>query len=293
MPATSPHLPPNTDIDRYHIQHVIGGGGFSVVYLATDRETEQTVVIKEYLPAKLARRADDGRSVVSRNEKTEKMFKQGRKLFFQEASLLAALDHPNIVTILGFFQANETIYTVMVYEKGISLQAYIKKKGGRRSENFIRTVFSPFLECVRAVHEQGLLHLDIKPGNIFVKNDASPLLLDFGAAHKLVMSAESRLFPVVSHGFSPIEQTQKYANLGPWTDIYAIGATMRACIEGRPPVPAKKRKPDDTLPPASLMFEDEYSEALLKAIDWAMELMPEDRPQSIVELLGVFPRNEG
>ncbi|MDH5544656.1 MAG: serine/threonine protein kinase [Gammaproteobacteria bacterium] len=292
MAPLPPNLPENTVLDRYRIGRVLGGGGFSVVYMATDLENNQPVAIKEYFPAKLARRAQNGFDVIARDEKTEKMFKQGRKLFFQEASLLAALDHPNIVKILGFFQANETVYTAMLYQKGISLQAYLKKKGGKRSENFILTVFNPFLECVQEVHEHGLLHLDIKPGNIFIRNDASPLLLDFGAAHKLMMSAESRLFPVVSHGFSPIEQTQKHAHLGPWTDIYAIGATMRSCIEGRPPIAAKKRRPEDLLPPAALMFEDEYSPQLLHAIDWAMELQPENRPQSIAEFRKVFPRIE-
>lgn len=278
------HLPSGTVIHHYRLEQVLGGGGFSVVYLATNLTNNQKAVVKEYFPAKLARR-EENHHVVAKDAKSEKLFNLGRKLFFQEASLLASLHHPNIVRILSFFRGYSTVYTAMHYEKGISLQAYLKKKGGHRSENFITAVFKPFLECVKAVHEQGLLHLDIKPGNIYLLPDATPLLLDFGAAHKVAMSSDSRLFPVVSNGFSPIEQSYKNAKLGPWTDIYAIGATMRACMDGKPPTSAKKRKHDDTLPPASFVFEGEYSSRMLEAIDWAMGLHPHERPQTVQELI--------
>ncbi len=287
MSNTSEFLPSNTIIDNYRLDSVLGGGGFSVVYLATDLSNNEPLVIKEYFPSKLATR-DKNLRVIAANKASEKHFRQGRKLFFQEASILASLNHPNVVEILGFCQAYGTIYTAMRYEKGLSLQAYIKKQGKGRSERFIMNVFMPILKGLKAVHEIGLLHLDIKPGNIYLRQSNEPVLLDFGAAHKLRLSAGSRLFPVVSHGFSPPEQTRKNANLGPWTDLYAIGASMRACIEAKPPTPAKDRMNNKTLMPAAHCYNKHYSEDFLNAIDWAMSLEGEDRPQSIYDFLNTL-----
>lgn len=284
------YLPSNTRLDKMQITRVIGGGGFSIVYLGKmldQNDEEQAVAIKEYFPAKLARRGEN-RKVIAKDEKSEKYFKQGRKLFFQEASILASLEHENIVKILGFTQAYGTVYSAMPYHRGLSLQAYIKKQGKHRSEKFIRSIFIPVLEGLKAVHDLGLLHLDIKPGNIYLRQSASPILLDFGAAHKLALSADSRMFPVVSHGFSPPEQSKRKAKLGPWSDLYAIGATMRSCIEAKPPPAAKDRVKKNNMPPATAIFKERYSSHFLRAIDWAMTLDPVKRPQSIEEFLDVF-----
>lgn len=281
------YLAKGTMIDHYHLDEVLGGGGFSIVYLATDTRSKERVVIKEYFPAKLARRNED-MQVIARDASSERFFRQGRKLFFQEASILASLNHPNIVEVLSFSQAYDTIYTVMHYEKGLSLQAYIKKHGRGRSEKFILSVFIPILLGLKAVHELGLLHLDIKPGNIYLRQTRAPILLDFGAAHKLALSAGSRMFPVVSHGFSPPEQTRKNANLGPWTDLYAIGASMRACIEAKPPVPAKERIQKKHMEPVSSKYKKHYSQELLNCIDWALNMEIEDRPQSVTDFLKVL-----
>lgn len=281
------YLPNGTIIEHYRLDQVLGGGGFSIVYLATDTRSGDRVVIKEYFPAKLASR-DKNMMVISQDDSSEKYFRQGRKLFFQEASILASLNHPNVVEVMGFCQAYDTIYTAMRYEKGLSLQAYIKKHGKGRSEKFILSVFIPILRGLKAVHEIGLLHLDIKPGNIYLRQNSAPVLLDFGAAHKLRLSAGSRLFPVVSHGFSPPEQTRKNAKLGPWTDLYAIGASMRACIEAKPPLPAKDRVQKKHMTPVAASHKKYYNLDLLKAIDWAMELDIADRPQSVDEFLDVL-----
>jgi len=288
MAKITDYLPDNTMLDdRFQITKVIGGGGFSIVYLGKDLENDEIIVLKEYFPAKLAKR-NEKMEVVAKDDKSEKYFRQGRKLFFQEASILASLEHENIVGIVGFVQAYGTIFTAMHYHKGLSLQAYIKKQGKRRSENFIRSIFVPILEGLEAVHEMGLLHLDIKPGNIYLRQSSSPILLDFGAAHKLALSADSRMFPVVSHGFSPPEQSKRKAKLGPWSDLYAIGATMRSCIEAKPPPSAKDRVKKNNMPPAAAVFTEHYSKRFLKAIDWTMELDYEKRPQSIEEFLRVF-----
>lgn len=287
MSKTPDYLPNDTVIDNYRLDSVLGGGGFSIVYLATDLRSNEQIVIKEYFPAKLAKRAEN-RLVIAKDQDSENYFRQGRKLFFQEASILASINHPNVVEILGFCQAYDTIYTAMRYEKGLSLQAYIRKHGRGRSERFILSVFIPILKGLKAVHELGLLHLDIKPGNIYLRQSNVPILLDFGAAHKLRLSAGSRLFPVVSHGFSPPEQTRKHANLGPWTDLYAIGASMRACIEAKPPIPARDRLKNKSMTPVASRYAKHYSLELLKAIDWTMELEQEKRPQSVDEFLNTL-----
>ncbi len=288
MSKIQDYLPNNTIIDHFKTIKVIGGGGFSIVYLAEDMRDGTHVVLKEYFPAKLGKRAEN-MDVVAKTEKTEKYFKQGRKLFFQEASILAALDHPSIVKVTGFCQAHETIYTAMRYQRGISLQAYIKKKDSNRSEKFLVSVFIPILNALNAVHDMGLLHLDLKPGNIYLRQAKPPLLLDFGASHKLMLAAGTRMFPVVSHGFSPPEQSQKNAKLGPWSDLYAIGATIRACIASKPPPSAKERiKNKKIMTAASVEFKDQYSEKLLNAVDWSMNLEISKRPQSVEQLMQIL-----
>ena len=288
MAKTEDYLPSGTFLSHFQIESVLGGGGFSVVYLGSDTENNERVVIKEYFPAKLAKR-DPAMNVIAKDESTQKYFKQGRKLFFQEASILAALDHPNIVNILGFQQAHGIIYSVMFYQKGFSLQAYLKQHGKQRSEKFLLSIFLPVLEGLKAVHEMGLLHLDIKPGNIYLRENLSPILLDFGAVHKLMLSAGSRLFPVVSHGFSPPEQSKRNAKLGPWSDLYAIGASLRACMEAKPPPPAKERVKNNSMPPAKAVFKDKYSKEFLSAIDWAMALEIKKRPQNVDDFIRVLP----
>ena len=287
MSKNQDYLPSNTLLDHLKIIKVIGGGGFSIVYLAEDTTSGEHVVLKEYFPAKLGKR-DENMDVVAKSEKTEKFFKQGRKLFFQEASILAAMDHPSIVRVVGFCQAHGTIYTAMSYEKGISLQAYIKKKDTNRSEKFLISVFLPILDALNSVHNMGLLHLDLKPGNIYLRQGKPPLLLDFGAAHKLMLAAGSRMFPVVSHGFSPPEQSRRNARLGPWSDLYAIGATIRACMDSKPPPSAKERIKKNNMSPAAAVYKGKYSRKFLKAIDWTMNLEIDERPQTVDEFIRVL-----
>ncbi len=276
-------LKPGTCLDGYKLEKPLGGGGFSVVYLARNLRDSQQVVIKEYIPNKLACRDNDGH-VRARNEDTEARFLRGRKLFFQEASTLATLKHPNIVNVFSFFQANGTVYMVMEYQAGENMQHYLQARRGKGlSERFLRTVFPPLLDGLELIHSSDLLHLDIKPGNIHICRGGQPLLLDFGAVHGFPQSRQEQPGQVISPGFSPTEQYQSQGYVGPWTDLYALGATMRACIEGRPPPDAKHRCERDTLKPAQVAFRGRYADNLLRAIDWAMELDPMLRPQSIAE----------
>jgi len=282
-------LPPDTRLDNYTIRRTLAGGGFSIVYLATDATSGHTVALKEYMPTKLAGRAADG-SVLPLSDETAARFRSGRTLFFQEASALAKLKHANIVNVTGFFRANDTVYMVMDYEEGKNLQHYITKRGGHLSEQFLLIVFPPLLEGLQQIHEAGYLHLDIKPGNIHLRPGGRPLLLDFGAVHERLVSRQGRAGQVISPGFSPVEQYRPDGYVGPWSDIYAIGATMRTCIEGRPPPEATRRYERDDVRPAATQFRRDYSDQLLEAVDWAMEVDPLLRPQSVRDFLRALPQ---
>ncbi len=273
-------LKPGTVLDGYKLEKMLGGGGFSVVYRARQINNDRQVVIKEYIPSKLAKRDRSGQ-VRARNEDTEDRFYRGRKLFFQEASTLATLKHTNIVDVFNFFQANGTVYMVMEYQPGENLQHYLQERRGGLSETFLRTVFPPLLDGLELIHNSDLLHLDIKPGNIHIQRGGQPLLLDFGAVHGFPQSRQEQPGQVISPGFSPIEQYDSRGYVGPWTDLYAIGATMRACIEGQAPLNARRRHERDALKPARLAFRGRYADPLLRAIDWAMEVDPLLRPQKV------------
>ncbi len=278
-------LTPGTQLEEYVIDEKLGGGGFSIVYLARHKESDEPVVIKEYMPRKLAYRGEDGHTIFTNDEKAAEQFAHGRRLFFQEANTLAALKHPNIVNVINFFRANSTVYMVMEYQKGVNLQEYIKRHKGGLSEAFLYHVFLPLLDGLKLIHSKGLLHLDIKPGNVHLRAGGNPLLLDFGAVHEMQQSRQYQPGQVLTLGFCPIEQSMAGGYVGPWTDIYAIGATMRACIEGIAPPPAEERRMQDTMKPALEVFRKNYSERILKAIDWSMEVDPMYRPQSVDELL--------
>ena len=277
-------LPAGTELEHYRIDSSLSAGGFGIVYLATDLKVKQQIVIKEYMPNKLAQRLPDG-FVMPQGEQQQEHHNEGMRLFLQEAAALIKLKHPNIVRVLNFFRANGTVYMVMEYRPGKNLQRYIKNRGGNLSENFLRTIFPPLLEGLRVVHKTGFLHLDIKPGNIHLCPGGIPLLLDFGAVHPRNTSRKLQVSQVVTAGFSPTEQYNLGGYVGPWTDIYAIGATMRSCIEGVAPVSAKSRHEKDTLRPAITAFKRRYSSSLLQALDWAMEIDPLLRPQTVDEFI--------
>ena len=286
MSASSHSLAKGVTVDNYILDGILGGGGFSIVYLAHDKDNNQ-VVIKEYMPSRLAARGENNEVTPTSEINTER-FAHGRRLFFQEAGTLINLKHPNIVNVINFFRANGTVYMVMDYEEGVNLQSYIKKHHGGLSETLLGAVFIPLLEGLKLIHSNGLLHLDIKPGNIHLCSGAHPLLLDFGAVHEMMHTRQFQPNQVVTPGFSPFEQLDPGGYVGPWTDIYAIGASMRACIEGTSPPPSPKRREKDTMRPAVNAFRKKYSPGLLEAIDWAMEVDPMLRPQKAEQLLAKF-----
>lgn len=284
MPTTYTALPADTRLTHYRIESTLSAGGFGIVYLAHDLKKEQRVVIKEYMPNKLAQRLDDG-FVMPQGQAQAEHHEEGMRLFLQEAAALFKLKHPNIVRVLNFFRDNGTVYMVMEYRPGKNLQKYIKKHNGNLSETFLRTIFPPLLEGLRVVHETGFLHLDIKPSNIHLCPGGVPLLLDFGAVHPRNTSRKLQITQVVTPGFSPVEQYDLDGYIGPWTDIYAMGATMRACIEGSAPPASRDRKEKDKMRPAASAFKRRYSSGLLEALDSAMEVDPLLRPQTVNEFL--------
>ncbi len=278
-------LPVGCRIDDFVIDGKLGGGGFSIVYLAHLADSGKEVVVKEYMPRKLAYRGEDGMTIYPQDEAHQDQFIHGRKLFLQEASTLATIKHPNIVNVISFFPANGTVYMVMDYEKGVNLQDYIHRHDGGLSEKLLVTVFRPLLDGLRFIHDKGLLHLDIKPGNIYLRAGGNPLLLDFGAVHEMQQSRRYQPGQVLTLGFCPVEQSTPGGYVGPWTDLYAIGATMRACIDGVSPPPAEQRRMKETMRPAAELYRKNYSPHLLAAIDWAMEVDPMLRPQNVDQML--------
>jgi serine/threonine protein kinase len=279
-------LPEGYQLENYRIANVLSCGGFSIVYLAYD-ENDQPVAIKEYLPSQLALRKE-GDALPSIAEENLAMFKYGLRCFFEEGRSLARLSHPNVVRVLNFFRANETVYLVMRYERGRTLQQHIQARRGSIKEKFIRHVFTLLLNGLREVHSNKLLHLDIKPANIYIRNDGTPVLIDFGAARQTLVEEGERLTPMYTPGFASPEQYKDREHLGPWSDCYAIGASIFACIAGVAPQAADHRVEKDRYVSATKVWNSKYSRQLLETIDWCLELDHLKRPQSVFALQKVL-----
>jgi serine/threonine protein kinase len=275
-------LPDGTPLENYRVLRVLAHGGFSFVYLAHD-ENETPVAIKEYLPSTLALRVN-GAMNPNVPEEDAATFRYGMKCFFEEGRALAGLSHPNVVRVLNFFRANDTVYLVMRYERGRTLQQHIISRRGALDEAWIRKTFAELLNGLREVHSNKLLHLDIKPGNIYVRNDGTPLLIDFGAARQTLSDEVKKLPPTFTPGFASPEQHAKRDDLGPWSDVYSVGASMYACFAGAPPQAANQRLEKDTLVPARRAWAGKYSAELLDTVDWCLRLDHMERPQSVFSL---------
>jgi serine/threonine protein kinase len=274
-------LPAGYQIDEYRIERQLSLGGFSIVYLALDSKGTR-VAIKEYLPNSLALRGE-GEITPNISPEHAGAFRYGMKCFFEEGRALAKLAHPNVVRVLNFFRANETVYMVMDFEEGATLQEYIQRRQKPVSENFLRNVFTRVLNGLREVHTHKLLHLDLKPSNIYLRDDGTPMLIDFGAARQTLALDTPMLKPMYTPGFASPEHYQR-ESLGPWSDIYSIGASMYACISLSAPQAADLRQTKDQLVPAMVRWEGKYSDQLLETIDWCLCLNHLYRPQSVFAL---------
>jgi serine/threonine protein kinase len=275
-------LPQGSRLENYTIFRTLASGGFSFVYLAHD-DNDSPVVIKEYLPSSLAVRTEAG-APPKIAPKHLARFNYGLKCFFEESKTLARLQHPNVVRVLNFFRANDTVYLVMRYERGRSLQEHIKSRRGLPDEVWVRSTFAQLLNGLREVHTNKLLHLDIKPANVFLRNDGSPLLIDFGGARQTLSAEGVKLALTYTPGFAAPEQYARARELGPWTDIYSVGATVYSCFSGMAPQPAHARLKLDELVPARLAWAEHYTALLLDIVDWCLRLDHLERPQSVFAL---------
>ncbi|MFN3629504.1 MAG: serine/threonine protein kinase [Casimicrobiaceae bacterium] len=277
-------LPQGYKLQNYRIDRAISRGGFSIVYRAVD-DNGQVVAIKEYLPSGLVLRTEGSRVHASSIENLDS-FRYGMKCFFEEGKALATINHPNVVRVTNFFRANETVYMVMRYERGRTLQQYIQGNQGMLPESLIRHVFSNLLNGLREVHTRRLLHLDIKPANIYIRTDGSPVLLDFGAARQVLASRGKKITPMYTPGFAAPEQYRDAESdqLGPWTDVYGIGASIFACFAAFAPQAADSRMKEDHYVPARKLWAGKYSDELLSLVDECLKLDIMARPQSVLQV---------
>jgi TPR repeat protein/serine/threonine protein kinase len=279
-------LATGTQLDGYRIVDVLGAGGFGITYLGEDVAMGRRVAIKEYLPGELATRARDGRTVTPIDAERAEGFAWGLKRFLEEARTLAKFEHPSIVTVFAFFEANGTAYYVMRYVEGESLDRIVPL-GSVLEEKRVKALLFPLLDGLEAVHAAGFLHRDIKPSNIFVRRDGTPILIDFGSARMALSGHTKTLTAVLSPGYAPFEQYHADGAQGPWTDLYALGATLYRCIVGVTPpeaalrVNARARNKPDPLLKVTEAAGRRYDPALLAAIDACLNLNEEDRPQSV------------
>ena len=280
-------LPPDTIIGGYRIIRKVAAGGFGLVYLALDSSGQQ-VAVKEYLPSSLATRGPGELLPQVQPEKVS-LYRLGLKSFFEEGRSLAQISHPSVVSVLNFFRENETVYMVMNYLEGAALQDFIVtardlKKSKVFRESTIRSLFDEILRGLRIVHQHKMLHLDIKPANIFITDDNKSVLIDFGAAREVLSKEGNFIRPMYTPGFAAPEMYRRDASMGPWTDIYAIGACIYACMQGYPPNEAPQRLEKDRITSSLARLRGVYSDNLIEVVEWCMSLDPLSRPQSVFAL---------
>ena len=290
-------LPPGVELHWYQIDSVLGAGGFGITYLARDTNLNQLVAIKEFLPRELATRGGD-LGVRALSQQQADAYAIGLERFMVEARTLAKFSHRNIVRVVSVFEAHGTAYMVMDYEQGTSLARAVRQKSVRDQAQLLGIlaqllgILLPLLEGLSLVHQAGFIHRDIKPDNIFLREADTPVLLDFGSARQAVDARTQSLTSFVTPGFSPIEQynaDNDDGRQGPWTDIYAFGATLYRTIVGRGPIDAVSRANallhdgQDIYVPLEEICPQGYSPQFLAAVDRALAFHPAERPQSIEE----------
>ncbi len=283
-----------TKIGEFEVNGLVGEGGFGIVYLAYDHSLERTVALKEYMPSELAQR-EGGTTVIVRSKRHAETFAAGLRSFINEARLLAQFDHPSLVKVYRFWEANGTAYMVMPFYEGITLKEQLRKLGGAPDEGWLKVFLAQLLDALEIIHNRQCYHRDIAPDNVLILPDETPLLLDFGAARRVIGDMTQALTVILKPGYAPIEQYAEVPNMkqGPWTDLYALASVVYFAITGQAPVPAVARVMSDPLVPLAQSAAGRYSDTFLRGIDKALSLRPEDRPQNIAEFresLGLAPR---
>lgn len=289
--SRSSALPEGYELSEYRVLEVLGHGGFGVTYLAEDTRLGAKVAVKEYFPAAFAFR--DATQTISPKPTTSgsiENYRWGLDEFLKEARALAKFKHPHIVRVLRFLEANGTAYMVMEYEEGEPLSSLLKRMGGYLNEQTLLNVFLPILSGLQAVHDAGMLHLDIKPDNIYLRRDGQPMLIDFGSVRQ-TQSGKDQEKIALTPGYSAIEQYPNNEEIGAWSDVYSVGATLYRCVTGKQPVDSmerytarKKQQQEDPLAPATSFDRPLYAKHIREVIDLSMRLNATKRPQTAREL---------
>ena len=284
-------LPAGTMIQEYCLENVVGQGSFGIIYLAKNTYLPETVAIKEFLPDELANRTE-GTLVVPKSDDMKEVYEEVLSKFMMEArtlyELAQPLPHKNIVRVMRYIKANGTGYMVMDYEKGESLTEKLKDPHGTLPEKELSAILFPLLDGLKRVHNANIIHRDIKPDNILIRPDGSPVLIDFGAAKRRRPDGEKTQFPVFTPNYAAPEQYYDMGEQGKWTDIYALGATLYRAVTGKVPTNASERLMGKAYQPAVDIASDGYTPEFLAAIDSALALKPRDRPQNIAEWQAMF-----
>ena len=278
-------LPNGSYVREYQIEKELGTGSFGVTYLAIDTQLNRYVAIKEFLPNDIAIRQYVS-TVSPKSDSDHEDFEYGLDRFVHEAKILARFNHPNIVRISNFFEANNTAYIVMKYEEGEDLEKYMNRKDFIE-ESEILSIMLPVLDGLRDLHSQSYLHRDIKPANIYMRTNEIPMLIDFGATRYSIGLKSKSLSVILTEGYAPKEQYNSKAKQEPYTDLYAVGAVMYKMVTGKVPIEASARsdaitddEPDPHIKLQDMSGLDSYGDSIKKAIDWALEFRPKDRPQN-------------
>ena len=288
-------LPVGARLDEFEILGLLGSGGFGAVYLARDHALLRNVAVKEYLPVDFARRGRD-LEVVPRGESDRESFATGLQSFIREAQLLAGFDHPSLVKVHRFWEANGTAYMVMPHYPGRTLKEVRRQLEGAPEEAWLRGLLEPMLSALETLHAANVCHRDISPDNILLQPEGVPVLLDFGCARQVMHDRTQALTAIFKPSFAAIEQYGDDPGLkqGAWTDLYALGGVIRYLITGAPPTPAAMRAVKDSMRPLAETAADRptLSRSFLQAIDWALQVDPARRPQSVAALRAAMARRD-
>ncbi|CAN5907748.1 hypothetical protein BH11PSE8_BH11PSE8_34120 [soil metagenome] len=282
-PSAGNALPVGSVLGEFELTRVAGEGGFSIVYLAWDHSLQRKVALKEFLPSSLAMRAG-GSLVRVKSERHRETFELGLRSFINEARLLAQFDHPSLVKVYRFWEANGTAYMVMPFYEGQTVKEVLRSRRGPPDETWLRNLLSPLTEALMVIHAEKCYHRDIAADNVILLAGTNrPLLLDFGAARRLIGDATQQLTAILKPGYAPIEQYAEVPGMkqGPWTDVYALGALMYGAILGKIPPAAVARMVQDTMVPIRQAAYGRYNDGFLSAIDRALVVLPEGRTRSI------------
>ncbi len=297
LPAIAPEAPTSgeqcgdhalavgTRVSEFEILTVIGVGGFGIVYLARDHSLGRNVALKEYMPSSLASR-NGGITVSAKSDRYAQTFTIGLRSFMSEARTLALFDHPALVKVHRFWEANGTAYMVMPFYEGPTLGQALRDMTSPPSEEWLTALLIPLMEALQLIHQENWYHRDIAPDNILLVKGSRPVLLDFGAARLVIGDLAKSLTVILKPGYAPIEQyaDDPTVRQGAWTDIYALAAVVHYAITGKAPVASVGRVIADTIIPLERSASGRYSQGFLRGLDRAMAVKPEDRPQSIDEL---------